>query len=145
MFGEVGVAEAGVRPGRWNRVVVTLGDKEQEVDKKADKRSKANFRQTMSRRARGLGRGRGASEDHDEEEDPDGESKLMDPSSNMYSASGTSWGGRGMDVERVMCSYVNSRKCATISSKTRGVLKEKDGRFAINTQVAFVPVEGLVR
>jgi hypothetical protein len=139
VFGEVGVAEAGVRPGRWNRVVVTMGDKEQESDKKGNKRGgRAVPPHRMSRLSRGRGRGRAGSRGDDDEEDEelDGESKAQ----SYYSSAGSSWGGRGgmgmgMEAERVMCTYVNSRKCATISSKTRGVLKEKDGRFAINTQV----------
>ena len=41
----------------------------------------------------------------------------------------------GADMERQLCTYVNSRKCAQVSSKTRGVLGDKDGRFAVSTEV----------
>jgi hypothetical protein len=36
---------------------------------------------------------------------------------------------------RVLTSYINSKKCTAVSSATRGVLASMDGRFAANTEV----------
>jgi hypothetical protein len=38
-------------------------------------------------------------------------------------------------ASRVLKTYVNSKKCASISSSTRGVLSAVDGRFAAQTEV----------
>jgi nicotinamide mononucleotide adenylyltransferase len=39
---------------------------------------------------------------------------------------------------RVLTSYINSKKCTSVSSVNRGVLASLDGRFAVNTKVNFL-------
>lgn len=38
---------------------------------------------------------------------------------------------------RVLTTYVNSKKCTSVSSANRGVLATTDGRFAVSTEVIF--------
>ena len=49
------------------------------------------------------------------------------------------WQDNSQARSRIMQTYVNARKCATISSVKRGVLAISDGRFAARTEVSPLP------
>jgi hypothetical protein len=44
--------------------------------------------------------------------------------------------GGGGSTERVMKTYVNARKCSSVSGEKRGVLAVADGRFAVSTEAS---------
>lgn len=138
VFGEVGVPEAAVREQRWTRVVITLGNAPRK--KPAPRRRNALHSHVP-----------GYSSSEDEDEGPFGgvggplSVRGMGMGMGMGSGMGDDdFGDRGghdfgeRPKERLLTTYVNSKKCAVISSNYRGVVAETDGRFSINPQELFL-------
>lgn len=78
---------------------------------------------------------------HDLVDGEDDEDEEDDETHNPFVHQGIAGAGQrctGKSRARVMQTYVNARKCATISSEKRGVLAIADGRFAASTEVMCV-------
>jgi hypothetical protein len=105
IFGEIGSPDASFRPNQWNRVVVTMGAEQTTTGATAPTAGGAR------RQYREL------MESNEE----------MMPSE-FYRSSAA-------PKNRVLTTYINSKKCTAISSTTRGVLANTDGRFAVSTEV----------
>lgn len=101
-------------------------------------------RRPGARRSRGFGE----EEDDDEEEDEAEDDYLRfmqrakaHPRDGMMGGMGGIGGiggsSRSQPRGRAMQTYVDARKCATISADKRGVLAQADGRFAASTEVVM--------
>lgn len=103
VFGEIGTAEAGVRPGKWNRVTISVGTDHHHP-------TAAPIRQDDE--LLGL---------------TSAQPKLTTRRAPNY---GNQF--RSASSSKYFTSYVNGRTCARISSEKRGVIAQPDGRFAIS-------------
>jgi hypothetical protein len=154
VFGEVGVADACVREGRWTRVVVTLGTPQAQEGPSAATLAALTRGQQRNRVAPGRGSGGGAGAQPSggamspgEDEEDDAYMSDGDEASPRYSRPAVSSGlrmGRGLGggplgggaapSVKCMTTYVDSRKCSCVSAASRGVIGVRDGRFALSTQ-----------
>ena len=147
VFGEVGVADVGVREQRWTRVVVTLGTPSQRDDGPSSATLAAlsrgehkNSNSQSSNQVNEIER-YGSEGDPSDEYDAGDDAPRFLRSRNMFGQH-SERRGRGMGIggrasataPMVPCltTYVNSKKCSCVSSASRGVIGVKDGRFAIN-------------
>ena len=119
VFGELGV-QSNLLPGRWNRVVITYGRPSLGPVAKAKQFTHHSKLAPDDERLAMLGSGLGGS-------------------SSSNSSSRFKYGGGSLHDNssmkqgvKTLTTYVNARKCASISSEKRGVLAATDGRFSLN-------------
>ena len=145
--------EASLQPQKWHRVAVTVGPEEtaRGSDLPIPPPSYPSSGRSTRRSARGGFNPSGDDDaDDDEDYDEDGDEEAL----HNFMRQGRQMGGMGVGGigsmggmgggrrgggetrARIMQTYVNARKCATISSEKRGVLAIPDGRFAASTEVS---------
>jgi hypothetical protein len=125
---QIGVPEASIQPQKWHRLAITMGPEESSTP--LSERSPARHSLGMF----------GDEEDSDDNDESAQQVSFMNRSQILGRSMGM--GGRRGPAQstraRVMQTYVDARKCATISSEKRGVLAQLDGRFAASTEVSVV-------
>jgi hypothetical protein len=111
IFGEIGSPDASFRPNQWNRVVVTMGAEQLApgvVPTPPSGSRRNQYREMML----------------------DESMSMPIPPPEFYRSGGAA------PKNRMLTTYINSKKCSAISSTTRGVLANTDGRFAVSTEVS---------